>query len=497
MWLTVGLLLFVFQIVTVVFSEFRRPAKGFAWVLLLFVFPLLGLFLYYFLARDYRRRSKVKRGGLLPPPGFRAYMEETFDSSEEGQQRLTLSPQQNDQDALHVTWMSLAPFPDTGTPFMRKLYRLLHTMPYVTVGYHNEMERFAAPNDAYERMLDDIGQAKTHIHLLYYTWNDDEIGKRFYDALLNKVREGVQVRIIFDGIGSYATADAFWRRLRQAGAEVHCFLPIWVAFFAKRINYRNHRKVTIIDECIGYVGGANIGDEYVGKNRKLGYWRDTVLRLEGDGVTGLQQCFWRDWQFVTQQPIPHRAVPRGQYLAGHTVYIVPSGPDLQGDALLELLFFAFSGAQKRIWVTTPYFIPDVSLKTALKCAALAGVDVRIVIPSVEDTVISLWATRSYLEELLQYGVRIFRYQKGFMHAKTVVIDDVLATVGSANIDLRSLYHNFELNAVLFDPHMIGQLADDVVRDMQDSEELTYEQYVQRDRWERIQEWIGRAFVPLL
>jgi cardiolipin synthase len=461
MWLTIALIIVLFQIVTIVCSEFRRPAKGFAWVALLMAFPIVGIVMYYFLARDYRRHAKVRRAGLLPHVGLRTVGDGMLDEK------------------------------------INKMHRLLQTMPDVTVTHYNAIERFSSPHDAYERMLADIAQARIDVHMLYYTWNDDMIGKRMQHALLCKLREGVCVRIVYDGIGSYATAESFWQTLRDAGAQVYCFLPAWLAFFEKRINYRNHRKLTVIDDVIGYVGGANIGDEYLGHDRKLGYWRDTVVRVHGQCVAGLQQCFWRDWQFVTKHA--HVRVPQqcAHVPARATVYVVPSGPDRDGDAILELFFASFVGARTRIWLTTPYFIPDPSLKMALTVAALAGVDVRVIIPGVEDTRISLWASLSFIEELLQHGVRVFRYAKGFMHAKVVIVDDEFASVGSANIDLRSLYSNFELNTVFFDRVIASDLAADFVQDEQDSVEVLYEQYVQRSTWQRMQEAIGRVVAPLL
>ncbi|MBU6146191.1 MAG: cardiolipin synthase [Paenibacillaceae bacterium] len=461
MWLTIALIIVLFQIITIVCSEFRRPAKGFAWVALLITFPIVGIVMYYFLARDYRRHAKVRRAGLLPHVGLRTAGDGVFDEKS------------------------------------TKIHRLLQTMPDVTVSHHNAIARFASPHEAYERMLADIAHAQDDVHMLYYTWNDDMIGKRMQHALLRKLRDGVRVRIVYDGIGSYATDASFWQTLRDAGAQVYCFLPAWLAFFKKRINYRNHRKLTIIDDAIGYVGGANIGDEYLGHDRKLGYWRDTVVRLHGECVLGLQQCFWRDWQFVTKHA--HVRVPQStaQPPSRATVYVVPSGPDRDGDAILELYFASFVGARTRIWLTTPYFIPDPSLKMALTAAALAGIDVRVIIPGVEDTRISLWASLSFIEELLQHGVRIFRYAKGFMHAKIVIVDDEFSSVGSANIDLRSLYSNFELNTVFFDRAITAQLAADFAQDQQDSVEVLYEQYVHRSTRQRMQEAIGRVIAPLL
>lgn len=476
-WLNVAMAIFLFQVATILLFEFRRPAKGFAWMVILFLFPILGILMYYFLARDYRQRTKVRRGGLL---SWGAMMRST------GSGERALLP--------------LGGGDDGGVPPQRvRLQAMLHSLPEAMLTHCNQATLMRSPEQAYRHMLADMENARDHIHLLYYTFNHDVIGKQYQRVLVRKAQEGVKVRIIFDGIGSYATSRHFWQTLRKAGAQVHCFLPALIAFFDKRINYRNHRKLTIIDGEIGYVGGANIGDEYLGKHARLGYWRDVVMRLEGECVHSLQRCFLKDWYFVGREHVAETTLlfPTVTLQPRLTVQIVPSGPDRDGEVILEMLFASFNTARRRIWFTTPYFIPDRSLTMALKCAALVGIDVRIIIPGEADTHVPLWATLSYLEELLQHGVRVFRYAKGFMHAKVIVVDDDFLTIGSANVDLRSMKNNFELNAVFFERSLVETVVQEMENDFNDSVEVLYETFIQRSRWKRGQEAIGRVFSPLL
>jgi cardiolipin synthase len=476
MWLSFALLLFIFQMATILFAEFRRPSKGIAWLFILFMFPLIGFLMYYFLAQDYRQRSKVRRRGLAL----------------QGQAQRWSLPQGN---VLGTEDLLVDPLLQS----QKRLIGLLQSFPDANITGHNDVLLMSSAAEAYERMLREIELAQHHVHLLYYIWNDDEIGRTYQQLLMRKAREGVEIRIIHDGIGTYTTSNAFWDELRAAGAQVHCFLPVFIAFFDKRINYRNHRKITVIDGKIGYIGGANIGDEYLGKNKKLGFWRDTCVRLQGDSVYELQRSFLRDWQFVSGQQsgdIP-KLFPAHAVTTTGRVQIVPSGPDTDWDSILEMFFAAFVSAKERIYITTPYFIPDRSILMALVTAALSGVDVRIVIPGVADSRIPMWASLSYIEEMLQAGIRVYRYNKGFMHAKTVVVDQHFASIGTANLDLRSFYSNFEINAAFLDKEVVNRLAGDIVQDVGDSSELMLSTFITRPRLRKVQEAIGHLFAPLL
>jgi cardiolipin synthase len=357
----------------------------------------------------------------------------------------------------------------------------------------------ASAQEAYRLMLEDIEKASHHIHMLYYIWNADEYGCKFQRVLMRKALEGVEVRIIYDGVGAYSTPTSFWEELCEAGVQVHSFLPAFIALFKKRLNYRNHRKITVVDGKVGYVGGINIGDEYTGKDKKLGYWRDTSVRLMGDSVYELQRTFIKDWQFVSGERLKYteQLFPEHKIVTRDTVQIVPSGPDTDWNTILEMCFAACCTAKERIYLTTPYLIPERSLLMALKTASLSGVDVRIVIPGIADSKLTLWASLSFVEELLYTGVRIYRYTKGFMHAKMLVVDRHFATTGSANMDLRSFFSNFEINAAFFDEHIVERITDDLLRDIENSEEVKLSGFMERNKLQKGKETLGRLLSPLL
>lgn len=475
-WLVFALLLFIFQIATILAAEFRRPSKGMAWTFILFIFPLVGFVMYYFLAQEYRQRTKLRRKD-------RRFTEDAL---------IEYTP-------LMRVLENAEDFSNPHLSGHARFIGLLQSFPDTVITGNNRTEVLPSARQSYDRMLQDIEQAEHHIHMVYYIWNDDDIGHIFQQALIRKSLEGVKVRIIYDGIGAYSTPKAFWRELKAAGAEVHAFLPAFIALFDKRINYRNHRKITVIDGKSAYIGGINIGDEYLGKDKKLGFWRDICLRIEGDAVYGVQHVFMGDWQLVCKKRLAFSETlfPPHTIVDAEPVQIVKSGPDADWDTILEMFFAAFVSAKERIYITTPYFIPDRSLIMALKTAALAGVDVRIIIPGVADSRLTLWASLSYVEEMLQTGVRMYRYQKGFMHAKTVIVDRHFATVGTANMDLRSFYSNFEINAALFDEARVNELAEGALQDVANSEEIHLHDFIERSKLQKVQQAIGRLISPLL
>lgn len=482
-WLTVALILFIFQFALMLAAEYRRPAKAVAWLTLMFAFPLVGGVFCFFAARDYRRRKDL--------------LQRKSGRDEDKLARHGERDGDGDENALHRPGEG-----DTGAANGGEgglLGRLLHRLPEAALTAGNEVEVLSSAEDMFRKMLADVEAARDHVHMLYYIWNDDGWGRTFRDALIRKAKEGVEVRVIYDGIGAYSTPETFWEAVRSAGGEVHAFLPVPLSLLRRQLNYRNHRKLTVVDGSIGYVGGINIGDEYTGADRKLGYWRDTAVRLRGGAARELQRTFLADWGFVSGQWLVRegRYFPECRADGGERVLTVPDGPDGECRAVFEMMFAAIVSAEKRVYATTPYFIPDRGLLAALTAAARSGADVRIIIPGVADTQLSLWATLSYVEEMLRAGVRVYRYRKGFLHAKTLIVDDRFAATGSANMDLRSLFGNFELHAAMFDEGTVARFAEDFLRDLADSEEVRLAAFAARGRRERLREAAGRLLAPLL
>ncbi|MFD0697598.1 cardiolipin synthase [Paenibacillus sp. GCM10027628] len=474
MWIVIVLLLFIFQTATILIGEYRRPAKTVAWLLVMFIFPVIGFIMYYFLAKEYSQRKMVRRKGPR--------------KIAERQHQLMNHVAMLDRSE-HSSFYELYEEP--------RLCGLLLNIPGSPITPNNQVEVLTNAEATYASMLESIKQAKKHIHFEFYTIRHDATGKTFQEALIRKANEGVKVRVIYDGIGSYSLSGDYIQKLKQAGIEVHPFLPPLIAFFDKRMNYRNHRKIVVVDGAVGFLGGINIGDEYLGADPKLGFWRDTHLKLNGDAVYYLQQTFLTDWLFVSGNRISEDTLfPEHAYPAASLVQVISSGPDAHWDAIQEMFFAGIVAAKKRVFLTTPYFIPDPSITMALKTAVVSGVDVCMILPYKADSRIVQYATRSYLLELMQAGVRIFLYRKGFMHAKVMIIDHLMATVGTANMDMRSFFSNFELNAVMFNKDVIERLEFDFLQDLKECEELKLAEFEKRSRLEKAKEIIARMLSPL-
>jgi len=468
------LLVFIFQAATILLLEFRRPAHATAWLFILFLFPLVGFILYYFLATEYRRSRKARRRGKL-----------------DQRRRAKLL-------AMTAAVTNPSELPPTGIGSQPRLFRTLIKRGELPVTGRNRSALFNNGMDTYAAMLGAVRRAKSHIHISSYIVRDDGVGKELQRILLRKAAEGVQVKLLYDGIGSIKLKDSYIRVLREGGVECACFFPLRPTFLKKRMNYRNHRKITVVDGKVGFIGGLNFGDEYIGKHPRLGYWRDTHLKLEGDSVYWLQEVFLKDWGIASRQkPDDPSYFPEHGITGGEAVQIVPAGPNRKGDAIHDSVFAIINASKERIWITTPYFIPSAGIAMALRDAAVGGLDVRLLIPGVPDTWLVHLATLSYAEEMMRSGVRVWRYKKGFVHAKTLVADRFAAVVGSANMDLRSFFSNFEINAHLFDPAAISRVERDFLQDLEDSEEINLQKFLNRPRSQKVKEAMARILSPLL
>lgn len=475
LWLVLALGLFVLQILTILIGEFRHPSKAMAWLFILFIIPVIGFVVYYFLATEYSQRKKVQRKGLRLVTDIRH-----------------LGKKQKPVD-LEIDEERLQ-----GWRQEPRMFSLLSNIPGSQIMMRNEVKILTNASVAYPAMLNALEKAERFIHFEFYLIRHDTTGRKFQEVLMRKAREGVEVRCIFDGIGSYQLSDRFIRELKRAGCEVYFFLPALIAFFRKRINYRNHRKIVVVDGLKGFLGGMNIGDEYLGTNPKLGFWRDTHVAFEGDAVYALQNTFLTDWHFVSGRRLTDSDLfPEHECEGRKPVQILSSGPDAHWDAVLEMYFGAIATAKKRIFITTPYFIPEASIIMGLKTAAVSGVDVRVIYPQRPDSRIVNYASLSFMEELMQAGVRFYAYQKGFIHAKVILIDHLLASVGTANMDMRSFYSNFEMNAVLFDKETLQRIESDFLQDLKDSRELKLEQFEKRSRYQKGKEVVARLLSPLM
>ncbi|MFC4597447.1 cardiolipin synthase [Cohnella hongkongensis] len=468
------LLIFIFQAATILLLEFRRPAHATAWLFILFLFPFVGFLLYYFLATEYRRSRRARRRGKLDQRRRAKLLEMT---------RTVTDP---------------AGLPPTGISGRPRLFRTLIKRGELPVSGRNRTAVFNNGPDTYKAMLAAIRTARSHVHISSYIVRDDGIGRQLQQELLRRAAEGVEVKLLYDGVGSIKLKESYIRMLREGGVDCACFFPLRPSFLKKRINYRNHRKITVVDGKVGFIGGMNFGDEYIGKHPRLGYWRDTHLMLEGDSVYWLQEVFLKDWEIATgKKPDAPSYFPEHDVPDAEAVQIVPAGPNRRGDAIHDSVFAMVNAAEERVWITTPYFIPSPSVAMALRDAAVGGTDVRLLIPYVPDTWLVHLATLSYAEEMMRSGVRVWQYKKGFIHAKTLVVDRFAAVIGSANMDLRSFYSNFEINAHLFDPAAIAKVEQNFLQDLRDSEEINLQRFLKRPRAQKAKEAMARILSPLL
>lgn len=352
----------------------------------------------------------------------------------------------------------------------------------------------------FEQLLRDLKNAKHHIHMQYYIFRHDELGQRILQVLEEKAKEGVEVRFLYDAIGSNRLFKKHMRPLAEAGGLSEVFFPSIFPLINPRLNFRNHRKIVVIDGNIGYVGGFNVGNEYLGVEEKYGYWRDTHTRIEGSAVHALQTRFLIDWNMASKE---HRVTyddcyyPTIEREGSTAVQIVSSGPDDEHDALKYSYVKMIVSARCYVYIQSPYFVPDETVFEAVRMASLCGVEVRLMIPAVPDYKIVYAATMSYMEDLLKAGVHIDLYDGGFMHAKTIVIDDEVATCGTTNFDVRSFKLNFEVNAFLFDTEKAIDMRRIYERDLQVSKPLTMEAYKKRSFRKRTQESLARLISPIL
>ena len=328
----------------------------------------------------------------------------------------------------------------------------------------------------------------------------DEIGNQIKDILIERANDGVKIRFLYDAVGAWQLSKDYINDLKNAGVEVVAFGPVKIPVLNNKFNFRNHRKIIVIDGSIGFVGGLNIGDEYLGKNPHFGFWRDTHLFVRGEAVRTLQLIFLQDWYYMTNDDFltPGYLSPDPLENANDGgVQMIAGGPDNELSVLKNIFFSMITSAKKSVWVASPYFVPDEDIFSALKIAALSGVDVRLLVPHKPDKRIVFHASRSYFPDLLEAGARIFEYQKGFMHSKIVIVDEEMASIGTSNMDMRSFHLNFEVNAFLYKTESTSSIVKEYLHDLEESEELQLEEFQKRHLGYRVLESTSRLMSPLL
>lgn len=462
--------------IVIVFRERKETAQTWAWLLVLMFIPIVGFILYIFFGRGI---SKDK----------------IFDLKIQGKIGKNLEIEEDKQALMR----GLYPHPPTGQVDVKQLIYMLTVFESTLYTTRNKVTLFTDGQEKFDALIQDIHQAKDHIHLQYYIYRSDTLGILVRDALIDAAKRGVKVRVLLDAWGSTQVNAKFFHELKLAGGEIAFFFPLFVPYINPRINYRNHRKIVVIDGKIGYTGGFNVGNEYLGEVTKFGYWRDNHLRIYGEAVYTLQNRFLMDWnsQHVKEVSYAPKFFPTIESVGDLALQIVTSGPDSEHEQIKLTYLKMISLAKKEILIQTPYYIPDESIHEALKLALLSGVKVQIQIPNKPDHPLVYWATYSFAAELIEYGAVIETYENGFIHAKTMIIDSGIVSIGSANIDVRSFKLDFEVNALIYDEGMAIQVRNKFFEDSKMSQLLTREIYEKRGMFIKLKEGLARLVSPLL
>lgn len=457
-------LVFAFIIIT----ENRNPIKSLGWIATLILLPIVGFIFYLFFGMDHRSQKMI---------------------SKKGRRKLKSLKDRN----LSFNGVNINNLDNTST------IRLGHNMCKSILTTNNCIEPFYNGADKFEAMIRDIEGAKSSIHIQYYIIEDDKIGNRVLEALLKKRGEGVEVRVLYDAVGcwSWLSGLSFFKRMNRGGIDAKPFFKVTFPQLASKLNYRNHRKVVVIDGLIGYLGGMNIADRYL-KGVKWGVWRDTHIRVMGDVVHELQSSFLVDWNFTTKELLSNKIYfPKHNITGDCNIQIVTSGP-LDDNKGIAMLFLRSIGcAKSRIYIQTPYFLPSLDLAMSLQAAALSGVDVRVMLPEKSDSRILQFASHSYIKQMLDAGVKIYLYKKGLLHCKCMMIDNEFATVGSTNFDFRSFEQNFEINAFAYNSDFNKVMIDRFKEDILECTRVKPYDWDARSNTKKIKESFARLLSPIL
>jgi len=480
-WQQVYLIVTILNILlamAIIFLERRNISSTWAWIMVLFFIPVLGFVLYLILGQKFKKRKLTKLLGINPSM--------INDLIVEQHRRLNCGD-------IDFAGPEVEEYAD--------LISMNLTTAYSLFTSHNKVNIYTDGHEKFDALIEDIKQAKHHIHLVYYIVRDDELGRRLMRALTMKAKEGIKVRFLYDHIGSSNLPKKFFKEFREAGGHEAAFFPSRIPYLNIKINFRNHRKLVVIDGQIGYIGGFNIGDEYLGLNKHFGNWRDTHLRIKGEAVLQMQAQFMIDWNIASNVNLAYHATyfpePPKDCTNHIGIQVVASGPDSEFQEIKNSYIKMIYSAKQSVLLQTPYFVPDSSLLNALRTAALSGKDVHLMLPSKPDHFFVFWATQSYLGELLSCGVKVYLYEAGFLHAKTLVVDGKVASVGTANLDIRSFKLNFEMNAFIYNKEVAAKLEAIFNEDVNVSHLLTLEEYERRPWFNRFRESISRLLSPIL
>jgi cardiolipin synthase A/B len=479
-WIIFAVIIYVIILILVcirIVSETIHSNKVLAYLLFCLFIPVVGILFYLAFGINYWRKRKYNKKQKTDA-GIMQHLKSNVHQYDE------VSVNANDASVQQNIELASMLLKDLGNPLTG----------------NNSVKLLLNGEEKFPEMLKAIAEAKHHIHLEYYIYECDEIGTRIIELLIKKAKEGVEVRFIYDDFGSPTIKKKIEKEMRQAGIEVFPFHKVRFYLLANRINYRNHRKIMVIDGCTAFVGGINVSDKYINNGKKQIYWRDTHIRLDGPGVYYLQYLFFTDWNFCCggefiASPVYFPVIEKGNN--NSFVQVAASGPDSYEPSVMYAILQAIYLAKEEILITTPYFIPGDSIMDALRIAALSGLKVKLLVPGICDSKLVNAASQSNFSPLLQAGVEIYLYQKGFVHAKTMITDQKLVVVGTANMDYRSFELNFEVNTIIYDAVIARQLRQVFFDDLENSLPVNKDQWLCRPWYTQFPEKLAKLFSPVL
>jgi cardiolipin synthase len=441
----------------------------------LVLLPFAGIVIYLFFGQEYRKTKMYSRKGLRNLEKLRKITLQQLDNLPKNHFQIS--------DRLYSK---------------KRLIKLMLSNSNAILSNNNQLQILRNGEQTFPEMFKAIEQAKHHIHLEFYIVEDDTVGNYLRELLIQKAKEGVEVRFIYDDVGSWELKKKFLRSMSDAGVKVDCFMRVRFPNLTSKVNYRNHRKILVVDGEIAFVGGLNFADRYQDGVPGIGPWRDTHLKVVGGGATALQIIFMADWYFVSKEILKgekyFKPIKVGN---GKLVQMVASGPDSDWESIGQAYFAAIASSTDYVYLSTPYLMPTADIVTALKTSALGGIDVRIIVPGLSDAITPKWGTNSYVQELLEAGVKVYFYKAGFIHSKVIIVDGLFSSVGTANLDFRSLETNFEVNAMVYDEEIAEVLTRQFLEDQDKSEQVILANWVKRPRINKIKESFARILSPML
>ena len=461
----------------IVFFQRRDPKSVWEWLLLLYFIPIVGFVFYLFLGQDMHKRKMFRVKELEDHIG---------EAIRQQEHRLkTKEPAKLDEGIRGYTDLAIYNLETSGA----------------VLSDDNDIDIFTDGNEKFDALMEDLRQAEHFIHIQYYIIKNDVLFNRIKEILAEKAAQGVEVRVLFDAMGCRSVKHKYWKELNAQGIMTAEFFPALFRRLQLRINYRNHRKIVVIDNRVAYVGGYNIGKEYIGLDKKFGYWRDTHLRIRGTAVLALQIRFVMDWNYAARQNLFQNERLLENVTPGTRdfceIQIISSGPDNTAEQIRDNYLRLIAKAEKSIYIQTPYFIPDEAILSALMIAVKSGIEVNIMIPCMPDHLFVYWATYSYVGDLVMAGANCYTYNNGFLHCKGMIVDSKVFCYGTANMDIRSFSLNFEVNAMVYDQKKALEMEEIFRKDLKYSRQITRDAYVVRPLVLRIKEQVCRLLSPLL